>query len=477
MRLQNRLTGKVFFSVALAGAALNLPDTAQAHVSEQSLVLLLPTDYYITSGVFSVLASIILISLTPKSWVLHMFRPVDLPLPAVLPWIKNIVSLSSFACLLAVVVMGAAGPRDPLTNILPMTIWVGFWVVLFGAIGCLGNLWRYINPWQGLYRLLFGDAPASLVVLPERLGVLPGLVLFMAFSAFYIVDPAPNDPDRLAMIVASYWTLTFAAMVIFGGDSWMQRGEPFSILFDLVSRVSPFGGWTRPRIGFPGWNLLSAAPMPISLGLFCIFILGVGSFDGLKDTFWWMGWIGVNPLEFPGRTAVMGSSFLGLLLASFALAIMVAMTFWLGGVMAGLKAPKSERIGFARLFGSFAPTILPIALGYHVSHFFIALLVDGQYLLAAIGDPLATGANFLGLGDVRITTGFLNTTDSVRMIWLSQAGIVVAGHILSVLASHHVALSLFGTPRRAVFSQIPIGIFMIAYTFFGLWLLATPRGA
>jgi len=30
---------------------------------------------------------------------------------------------------------------------------------------------------------------------------------------------------------------------------------------------------------------------------------------------------------------------------------------------------------------------------------------------------------------------------------------------------------------RIVVSQIPMALFMIAYTFFGLWLLAAPRGA
>jgi hypothetical protein len=111
-----------------------------------------------------------------------------------------------------------------------------------------------------------------------------------------------------------------------------------------------------------------------------------------------------------------------------------------------------------------------------MSHFMITFLVDGQYLLAAIGDPLANGSNYMGLGQIRVTTGFLNTPDSVKQIWLTQAAIVVIGHILAVLVSHHAALTLFGTQRRAILSQLPIAAFMIGYTFFGLWLLATPRG-
>ena len=43
--------------------------------------------------------------------------------------------------------------------------------------------------------------------------------------------------------------------------------------------------------------------------------LSAVSFDGLSKTFWWLGLGGINPLEFPGRTAVMGRNSLGLLLS------------------------------------------------------------------------------------------------------------------------------------------------------------------
>ena len=53
--------------------------------------------------------------------------------------------------------------------------------------------------------------------------------------------------------------------------------------------------------------------------MFCLMILASGSFDGLQETFWWLGVLGINPLEFPGRSAVVGASALGLILANVAL--------------------------------------------------------------------------------------------------------------------------------------------------------------
>jgi hypothetical protein len=104
-------------------------------------------------------------------------------------------------------------------------------------------------------------------------------------------------------------------------------------------------------------------------------------------------------------------------------------------------------------------------------------MINGQYALAAANDPLATGANYLGLDHFHVTTGFLNTLDSVRIIWLTQAGAVVGGHVLSIVVAHAIAVDLFKSNRKAVLSQIPIAAFMVFYTFFGLWLLASPRGA
>ena len=89
---------------------------------------------------------------------------------------------------------------------------------------------------------------------------------------------------------------------------------------------------------------------------------------------------------------------------------------------------------------------------------------------------MATGQDLLGLGTFYVTTGFFNTQASVRAIFLVQAGAVVFGHVLAILLAHAVAVRHFGTNRRAALSQAPLALFMILYTLFGLWLLASPRG-
>jgi mannose/fructose/N-acetylgalactosamine-specific phosphotransferase system component IIC len=65
----------------------------------------------------------------------------------------------------------------------------------------------------------------------------------------------------------------------------------------------------------------------------------------------------------------------------------------------------------------------------------------------------------------------------VRLIWMTQAGVVVAGHVIALLLAHAIAIRAGQSTRRAALAQAPLALFMVAYTVFGLWLLATPRGA
>jgi len=62
----------------------------------------------------------------------------------------------------------------------------------------------------------------------------------------------------------------------------------------------------------------------------------------------------------------------------------------------------------------------------------------------------------------------------VRVVWLLQAGAIVVGHMASIYLAHKRALQLLIEPQRAAISQLPLAAFMVAYTLFGLWLLASP---
>lgn len=441
-----------------------------AHASEQGFVLLLPTDVYIMAGTVSVALTVVLLTVLPDQFVASVFRPMVL-IRRRRTGLRVLTSCLSFLLLAALIWAGFNGPHDPLANPLPVFFWTIWWIGFVAAQGVLGDLWRWLNPWSGPVALLRRTVNIRpFLRFPTQLGHSVAILTFMAFVGFLLADPAPADPTHLARVVGSYWLFTVFALLTFG-PRWLSRAEGLTVILRLYSGMGLFGRkGNRWAIGLPGWQALAHRTPPIGIAVLILLMLGSGSFDGLNETFWWLGVLGINPLEFPGRSAVITQNLTGLVLANLWLISAYALTIWLGLALIRSTVP------LARAFCLFAPSILPIALGYHIAHYLPSFLVDSQYALAVASDPMGTGADFLGLGTFYVTTGFFNAQDSVRLIWLTQAAAVVGGHILAVMLAHATALRHFGSRRQAVLSQVPLALFMVLYTLFGLWLLASPQG-
>lgn len=448
-------------------AALLSPAQASAHAGEQSFVLLLPTGYYAAGGVAAVALTALLVALMPgRGGAVFSTRSLGRSAR-----VRGRLLTSCVACagLMVLIGIGMAGTQDPTRNALPLVIWTLLWIGLVVVQGVAGDMWRWINPWDGPVAIARAAGIRPVARLPSRLGHLPALAGLMAVTAFLLTDPAPAAPERLARIALAWWSAHFAGALVFG-RRWLIRAEPLGCLFRCYAALAPFGkrhgGW---RVGLPGWQVLTRGAPSLSLALFIIALLATGSFDGLYETFWWLGLTGINPLDHPGRSAVVAPNLAGLLAAVPMLAAVYGMAVWLGLRLAGQG-------GFTQAFRALAPALLPIAFAYHVAHYLPVFLVDAQHAAIALNDPLARGANLLGLEGARVTTGFFNRLPSVRLIWLTQGAVIVAGHVSGILLSHAIALRLAGDPRRAVAAQAPLALLMVAYTLFGLWLLAAPRG-
>lgn len=459
-----------FFLMFIINALIAAP--AWAHTSNQALVMLLPTEIYIGSGVLAVLLTVLLLAVPQLSKSLTHFAHAAICSQSP-RFISIITSLCSVLLLAAVVYLGFFGSRDPLLNPMPLLIWTIWWVGIVMIHGTIGNLWHWINPWTGLFRLINGShyEPTNLR-LPKVFGTIPAIVGFVLFSFFMLAHPAPEDPAILATIVSSYWCVTFVGMLLFGEREWLSRCEFVTILLKQLSRVSIFGYHEgKIHIGFPGWKIQYLKMPPLGLAIFALLLLGTSSFDGLNETFLWLTILDINPLEFPGRSAIVGETITGILAGNLFLVFLFTLCVW-----AGLRLAKSD-LALIPTFNKMSLTILPIAVGYHFAHFLPYFLVNIQYSIATANDPFANGSDILGIGTFYVTTGFFNTRDTVELIFLSQALAVVIGHMVSILAAHIVMRGLLRDKGGLLVSQIPMATFMIIYTFFGLWLLAAPRGA
>src|SRR5690606_5662102 len=107
--------------------------------------------------------------------------------------------------------------------------------------------------------------------------------------------------------VTVYWLFSFCGMILFGYEVWTERMEFLSVFMRMIAQISPFaakplGNGNAIFIGWPGSKLIKARPLPLSGVAFLLLALSSVSFDGLMHTFTWNAFIGINPLEFPGRS-------------------------------------------------------------------------------------------------------------------------------------------------------------------------------
>ena len=93
-------------------------------------------------------------------------------------------------------------------------------------------------------------------------------------------------------------------------------------------------------------------------------------------------------------------------------------------------------LGAFALGKAFVYTLIPIALAYHVAHFLLFLLIQGQLLVPLVSDPFGFGWDLFG------TTGYVLNFSLVspNTYWFISVISIVAGHIMAVFLAHNLSL-------------------------------------
>lgn len=436
-------------------AAALVPGLAQACALPPSVLLTLPTDTYITAAALTVALTAVVGALSGRlpEFVSHKLAEIR---PGAL---TTVTSYLSFLAFLGLVLVGLLGNRDPMHNLMTLVFWTGVWIALPLASMLCGNLWAVVTPWAGPARIARALLRRQRGIGLSRFGHWPAVLGLAGFAWFQSVSLYPDDPVVLAKLALTYWAVIFVLAVL-EGEAFLERGEFLTVLFTMISRVSPL--WIESRgdraqlcAGFPGAQVLRMAPLSASAVVFVTLALAALTFDGLAETFWWLALIGENPLEPAGRSAVMMANTLGLLAVW-----VVTLALILGVIRAGRLAA-----------GPVALSFLAIAAGYHAAHYLVMLLTAGQYTLAALNDPLFSGESWLGLPPFYVSFGFLTDPRIMPLIYAFQFTAILAAHLLAVV----LALKLAGEGASRLRAHLPLTGLMVGYTILGLWLLSTAR--
>jgi len=444
----------------LAGTIVLVPGTAFACALPPSVILLLPTGHYILGAALTVAMTALLGAFSQR--LPEMSSRMVYAGPSRFPFI--LTSYLSFLAFLALLMIGFYGATDPVHNLLTLVIWTGVWIAL--PLACLlgGNLWAGFSPWLAPVRMMRSLIGRRGGIGLARFGHWPSVAGLLGFSWFQIIAMAPDDPTTLAQAALVYWGVIFVAAVAEGED-WLQEGEFLTVFMGMVARIAPFWrvrsrGHVQAYIGWPGAQVIGMAALGLSEMAFVTLALAALTFDGLSETFFWLGMIGENPLEFTGRSAVQGVNTAGLLgvwaITVAAIWGVLRLGRWIDSAFRGTRVVLS---------------FLAIAAGYHAAHYLVTLLTAGQYTIAALNDPLYRGDDFLGLPPFYVSYGFLGDGTVMTLIYAAQFTVILGAHLLAVI----LALRLAG--RGRAIAHLPLTALMVGYTVLGLWLLSTARGA
>ncbi len=391
----------------------------------------------------------------------------------------NLAKLFSVTIFGLLLFAGLFGNADPLRNIAPTFVWIIWWVGMAFISALVGNLWTLINPWDSLFvwleRTIGGLGP--IYNYPTWLARWPAVGLFIIFAWLELIFEQSEQPRILATLIVAYSAVTWSGMALFGREVWLRNGEVFTLIFGLLSRfavtVGEAGHWyLRP----PALGLLSRNPLDFSTVCFVLLLLTTVTFDGILETPLW-----AIVLDRVAESEALREPLIALqnagvdliaMLKTIALVVLpcILLIVYLVFSHAIAMFGSAGRVPTSDVVGYFILSLIPIAIAYHLSHYYSFLLVGGQYIIPLASDPFGYGWNLFGSTAYRIDIGIVNA----KTVWYLAVSGIVIGHVYAVYIGHHMAIWVFEDHKAAIRSQFPMLVLMILYTMLSLWILSQP---
>ena len=381
--------------------------------------------------------------------------------------------LKGLAFLLFALTLIAAlyGTSDPLMNLAPTLVWIGWWIGLSFVVVLLGNVWPVLDPWRSTFealdffarRLGATKGIARRWPWPAAIGMWPATVFLLVWCALEVIYPIASSPLKLGYLALTWSAINLAGMVGFGREAWQDRADVFALYFAALGRT-----WRTWRVR-P--DAAASGPIAGQVG-FVLAMLATVLFDGLHGSAAWPVFESLLKAWIPQALDLNGyiAGGLGLLMVWLAFVLAYGLTCCLCAALMRSAHNRPTPYTGAQLAAHLAPTLIPIAAAYLIAHNFSNLLIQGQNLIALLSDPLGRQWDVFG------TAKFypdISVVDA-KLTWLVAVTAIVAGHVLSIWQAHRVALT-WGLPtRRTALTTLPLTILMVAYTAISLMVIAAP---
>ena len=503
-----KIYGAVLLAIALVGMTLR---TAYAHGFGERYDLPVPLDLFVIGAAVTVALSFVVIGLFVRSGSAGLRYPrynlLSTPvLGAVLAssLFVGVVRVASVALFGLVVAAGLFGTNAPLDNLTPTFVWVVWWVGMGYVAALMGNLWRVLNPWAIVYDwvswLTAANRGSGMLAYPSRWDVWPALLAFLAFAWAENAYPSAAKPYNLGMMIVLYSAVTWAGMAAFGKQTWLAKGEAFSVLFGFFSRFSPtevrvvsrracgacefdcrldeecvdcYACFERAarddrELNLRPYGVGLTLPKRVSLATaaFVVLALATVTFDGLSETSLWIDFQNLvwSPVSNLGGNTTAAVKTMGLILVPLAFLVVYLGFSW------GIRQLSGETASTQEVARTFVFSLIPIALAYNMAHFISLLAIQGQFIISLASDPFGQGWDLLGTADYRINLTVINA----KIVWYVSVSVIVVGHIVSVFVAHVISVAEVSDRKLALRGQYPMLALMVIYTASSLWIIAQP---
>jgi hypothetical protein len=380
------------------------------------------------------------------------------PVPRVPAWPGWLMFVVAIVLLLG----GLFGAQSTPDNIVVTAFWLVFWIAVPISVAIIGNYWPYISPLNVVARMVGTRARLEW---PSWLGYWPATILFFLFACGELIfNGVTTTPAGTAQVILAYGIVNVVMAFVFGAETWLRRGEVFSVLFVTWGRLGYFRFGTPGRRGFFG-GLHRPFEASVSRLTFVLMLLVSVSFDGLLATPAWKDVVSQLPQAMrpstPGYTV--------LLLVVFVLLVGVIWGLF-AGFAAAVRAVGNLDEPLIDVVAGLIPSLVPIAFGYLLAHNFGYLTINGQLLIHLASDPFGMGLNLFGTLEYEPSRNLIPTA----VLWYFEIVLIIAVHIAAVVLAHGYLGRAARTESQARRAEWPWIAAMVGYTMTSLWLLAQP---